>query len=107
MLSLPFPAQREDTVARVDFKSWIVKHIDRWVAFAESHGFEINGMQDIILVTGRHCAKSWINVAFSDSLRNAEVSIGVRTTGVSNVDLERRSVHGDVVVKLGPRGHVR
>jgi hypothetical protein len=107
MLSLPFPAQREDTVARADFKSWIVKHINQWVAFAESHGFEINGMQDIILVTGRHCAKSWVNVTFSDSPQNAEVTIGVRTTGVSNVILERRSVRGDVVVKLGPRGDVR
>jgi len=112
VLSLPIPAQRSDTVARADFKRWIVKHIDQWVAFAESNGFEINGMQDIILVTGRHCAKSWINVVFSDSVQSAEASIGVRTTtitasGALNVDLERRSVRGDVMVKLGPRGDVR
>jgi hypothetical protein len=106
MVSLPFPAQREDTVARGDFGRWIVRHIDLWFAFAETLGLGVNRMQDIILVTGRHCARSWINVAFAEGQRDAEVSFGVRVSGTSSVTIERRVVRG-AVVKLGPNGGVR
>jgi hypothetical protein len=107
MLSLPFPAQRADTVALGDFGRWMVKHIDIWFAFAENLGLGVNRMQDIILVTGCHCAKSWVNVAFSEGQRDAEVSFGAQPSGVSGVNIERRSVRGDVVLKLGPSGEVR
>lgn len=106
MVLLPFPAQREDTIARGDFGRWIVRHIDIWFAFAQSLGLGISRMQDIILVTGRHCARSWVNVAFSESQRDAEVSFGVRVSGTSSVYIERRSVRGDVVLKVGPTGEV-
>lgn len=43
-----------------------VRHINLWFAFAENLGLGINRMQDIILVTGRHCARSWVNIAFSE-----------------------------------------
>jgi hypothetical protein len=107
MLSLPFPARREDTLALGDFGSWIIKHIDLWFAFAENLGLGINRMQDIILVTGYHCARSWANVAFSEGQGDAEVSFGVQPSGVSGVNIKRRLVRGDVVLKLGPSGEVR
>ena len=106
MLSLPFPAQREDTVARGDFGRWIVRHINLWFAFAENLGLGINRMQDIILVTGRHCARSWVNIAFSEGQRDTEVSFAVRASGTSSVNIERRLVRGDVVLKIGPSGEV-
>jgi hypothetical protein len=67
----------------------------------------INHMHDIVLVTGRHCSKSWVNVAFSEGQRIAEVSFEARVSGVSGVELERRRVHGDAISKLGPSGEVR
>lgn len=106
MLSLPIPAQREDTVARGDFGRWITKHIDLWFAFAQNLGLGVDRMQDIILVTGRHCTKSWVNVAFSEGQRDAEVSFGVRVSGRSGVSIERRLVRGDAVLKLGPSSEV-
>ncbi|KAH9961773.1 hypothetical protein BC827DRAFT_1201759 [Russula dissimulans] len=60
-------------------------------------------MEDIILVTGRHLTKSWINVAFSEGRRGAQVSFGVRVTGASSVHLEERNVTGGEL-KLGPHG---
>jgi len=107
MLSLPIPAQREDTVALGDFGKWIIEHIDRWFAFTENLGLGISSMQDIILVTGRHCAKSWVNVAFSEGLGDAVVSFVAQASGVSGVNIEQRSVRGDAVLKLGPSGEVR
>lgn len=106
-MSLPVPAQREDTIAVGVFGKWIVKNIDDWFAFAENLDLGINRMQDLILVTGRHCAKSWVNAAFSEGLRDAEVSFGVGMSGVSGVNIEQRRARGDVVVKLGPNGEVR
>jgi len=105
--SLPFPAQREDTVARGDFGKWMIKHIDLWFAFAVNLGLGVDRMQDIILVTGRHCAKSWVNVAFSEGQRDAEVSFVTQVSGVSGANIERRLVRGDAVLKLGPTGEVR
>jgi len=107
VLSLPIPAQREDTIAKGDFGRWIVKNIDQWFAFAENLGLGINRMQDIILVTGRHCAKSWINVAFSEGPRDAEVSFGLQVLGDSHVNIEQRRLRGNAVLKLGPKGPVR
>jgi hypothetical protein len=106
MLSLPFSAQREDTLALDDFGSWILKHIDLWFAFAKNLGLGIN-MQDIILVAGYHRAKSWVNVAFSDGQGDAEVSFRAIPSGDSGVNIERRLVRGDVVLRLGPSGEVR
>lgn len=62
-------------------------------------------MEDIILVTGRHLAKSWINVAFSESRGDAQVSFGVRVSGDSSVHLEERNGNGGEL-KVGPRGEV-
>jgi len=106
VLSLPVAAQCKDTIAKGTFKKWIIKYIDRWFAFAENLGLGIDRMQDIILVTGRHCAKSWVNIAFSGGLREAEVSFGVGMPGVSNIHIEQRLVRGSVL-RTGPSGEVR
>jgi hypothetical protein len=104
-MSLPVPARREDTIAVGEFGKWMIKYIDHWFAFAENLGFGINRMQDMVLVTGCHRAKSWVNVAFSEGSRDTEVSLGV--SGASNVRVEQRRAHGDVVLKIGPNGEVR
>ena len=67
-------------------------------------------MYDIILVTGRHCSKSWVNIVFSGGPREAEVSevsFEVQKPGVSGVIIEQRQVRGRVVFKTGPSGEVR
>jgi hypothetical protein len=109
-LSLPVPARYEDTIATGQFGRWMIKYIDHWFAFAKNIGLGINHMQDIILVTGCHRAKSWVNVAFSPVPRNTEVSFGVQLSGESNVKIEPRRVPylpGDAVLNLGPNGEVR
>ena len=54
----------EDTPAKGDFGQWIVKHIDRWFAFARGLELGIEKMEEIILVTGCDRTRSWTNVAF-------------------------------------------
>ena len=66
-------------------------------------------MDDIILVTGRYrcyLARSWVNVAFSGSTGDAQVTFKVAVTGDCHVDLEERDV-SRAESKLGPRGEVR
>jgi len=103
LISLPVPAQCEDTIAHGDFSKWITRNIDDCMRLAEDLGWGVNRMEDIILVTGRHLAKSWVNVAFSESRRGAQVSFGVRVSGVSGVHLEERNGTGGEL-KLGPSG---
>jgi hypothetical protein len=62
LLYLPFPAEQEDTVALGDFGKWILENIHDCMRLAEDRGVGINRMEDIILVTGRHLAKSWVRV---------------------------------------------
>jgi hypothetical protein len=104
-LSLPVPAQSEDTASLGDFGNWMVKHIDSWFAFARGLGLGLNRMEDIILVTGRHRAKSWINVAFTQRRPDAGVSFDIEVTSDSQVHLEQQYVHGGAL-KLGPTGKV-
>lgn len=80
MLSLPVPAQRQDTLAREAFGKWMVAHIDRWFAFVQHLGLGIEQMEELVLVTGCDHARSWTNVAFSTNQLDAEVSFGVEVT---------------------------
>jgi hypothetical protein len=105
LLSLPVPAQGEDTVAFGDFGKWMIKHIDTWFAFARGLGLGINRMEDIILVTGRHLTKSWVNVAFTQRRRDSGVSFDVQVSNHGHVALEQQYVHGGDL-KLGPTGRV-
>ena len=107
---LPFPADREETSAHGDFRKWILKYIDDCFKIADAFGCGVNHMGDIVLVTGRHLARSWINVAFSGSgsgsSTGAQVSFKVQVTGDLHVDLEELDVSG-AELKLGPSGEVR
>jgi hypothetical protein len=104
------PAQREDTVARGDFAKCICKRIDVWFAFARDLGLGVSRMEDIILVTGRDLARSWINVAFSESQGGEHLSFGVQVTGISGVDVKWQFSSEDirgVALNCGPSGRVR
>jgi hypothetical protein len=61
-------------------------------------------MEDIILVTGCHRAKSWINVAFTQGHQNAGVSFN-QASSDSRVYLEQKYMRGGEL-KLGPVGEV-
>jgi hypothetical protein len=64
-------------------------------------------MEDIILVTGRHLARSWTNVVFPESQRVEQVSFGVRVAGVYDVEWQfsREDLRG-VAINCGPSGQV-
>lgn len=49
VLCLPIQAKREDTIARKKFGKWIIKHIDRWFAWARQLELGVDRMEDIIL----------------------------------------------------------
>jgi hypothetical protein len=72
---------------------------------AEDRGLGVNRMEDIILVTGRHLARSWARAVFSESRGGARVSFCVQVSGDSLVRLEERNVSG-AQLKLGPNGEV-
>ncbi|KAH8991261.1 hypothetical protein EDB92DRAFT_687617 [Lactarius akahatsu] len=110
VLSLPVAAQREDTIARGDFSTWIIRHIDIWFAFARRRGLGIERMEDIILVTGRHRTRSWTNIAFYEGQADAQVSLGVQVTDDVNVNVtsvnwqvERKQIQG-AMLNQGPSG---
>jgi hypothetical protein len=78
VLCLPIQAKGENTVAGADFGKWIIRHIDRWFAWAQQLGLEINRMEDITLVTGTHRTRSWTNVAFPGGQGDAQASFGAK-----------------------------
>jgi len=102
-------ARREDTFAIGDFRSWIVKNIDSWFAFAQTLGLGIERMEEIILVTGRDLAKSWANIAFLGNQDDSRVSFGVRveSPGPSiTFQFSPENAQG-AVLHHGPEGEVR
>ena len=108
-MSLPVAARREDTIAQGDFKWWIVKHIDSWLAYARKLGLGIDQMEEIILVTGCHRTRSWANVAFLGNQDDAQVTFGVEVEDADssvNFQISPGNARGAVLC-LGPEGTVR
>jgi hypothetical protein len=104
-LHLPLLADREETIARDDFGKWLLKHVDDCLKVAHNLGCDINRMEDIVLVTGRHLARSWVSVAFPSGLY-AEVSFQTRVSGSSGVYFVKLDESGGEL-KFGPTGEVR
>ena len=65
-------------------------------------------MEDILLVTGCHLARSWANLAFLECNGDEQVSFGVHKIGDSNVEWQfpPEEIQG-VSSNLGPSGQVR
>ena len=109
MLSIPVQAQRQDTLALEAFGKWMVKHIDRWFAFARHLELGIKQMEEIILVTGCDRTRSWTNVAFLGSQADSQASFGVHVHGVegSGIDWQfsPEQIRG-AVLNQGPCGKV-
>ena len=78
VLCLPIQAKGENTVAKTKFGKWIIKHIDRWFAWARQLELGVDRMEDIILVTGTHRTRSWANVAFPGGQEGAQASFGAK-----------------------------
>jgi hypothetical protein len=83
----------------------MLSNIDNLMRVADDLGFGVTDVEDIILVTGCHLARSWVNVTFSKNRKGAQVSFGVRRSGVSGVDFKEGDIDGGDV-KFGPRGEV-
>jgi hypothetical protein len=67
-------------------------------------------MDEIILVTGRDCTRSWMNVAFLGGKVNAKGSYRVRTIEGTNNSMPIQFSSGHVaggVLSHGPQGTVR
>ena len=110
MLSLPVVTQRQDTRARGDFGRWMLKHIDRWFAFARGLELGIDQMEEIILVTGCDYTRSWANVTFLGGQTYGQASFGVKVVRGSDAIINWQFSSGNTqgaVCKLGPEGKVR
>ena len=105
LLYIPLLSERHDTVARGNFGEWMLENIDACFKVAEDLGYGVDRMEDIILVTGCHLAKSWVSAVFSDSREASEVSFGVRVSGNSGVHFDERNANGRGL-KFGPSGEV-
>jgi hypothetical protein len=88
----------------------MLKHIDRWFAFARGLGFGIDQMEEIILVTGCDCTRSWANVAFLEGhTAQGQASLGVKVVQGRDVSINWRfspeNAEG-AMVNWGPEGKV-
>jgi hypothetical protein len=109
VLSLPVEAQRQDTRARGEFGKWMLKHIDRWFFFARGLELGINQMEELILVTGCDCTRSWANVTFLEGRTNGQASFGVKVDQGSDVGINWQFSLGKAqgaVCNWGPGGKV-
>ena len=109
VLSLPVTSRREDTLVLGHFQKWIIKHIDSWFAFTQKRRLGIK-MEDIILVTGCHHARSWTNICFNEVQSDTQASSGLQITenfgDPANWPVTDQNSQG-TVVRHGPSGEVR
>ena len=110
VLCLPIQAKREDTVANAKFGKWAIKHIDRWFAWARQLELGVDRMEDIILVTGTHRARSCTNAAFPGGQKDAQASFGATVEHRGDIvainwQFSHERNRG-VVLNCGPSGEV-
>lgn len=88
----------------------MVKHADRWFAFARKLDLGIEKIEEIILVTGCDRTVSWTNITFFGDQDDAQASFGVKKfhggDPSNNIELSREPVEG-AVLNHGPEGTVR
>lgn len=87
----------------------MLKHIDRWFAFARGLGLGIDQMEEIVLVTGCDCTRSWANVTFLEGQTLAQASFGVKVVENRDVGINWQFSHGNTqgaVCNWGPEGKV-
>jgi len=75
LLALPFAGLEEDVIRTKVFEDYIRDHVDSWFAFARRYNFDVERMEDLILVTGCTLVTSWGVAAFVDNTSDAEVSL--------------------------------
>jgi len=83
----------------------MLKHIEEWFKFARNRGVGIVRREDIVLVTGRHLAKSWANIVFQEG--DKDVTFEVRMTSDSRIEwiFTLRGARG-VAHAIGPSGNL-
>jgi hypothetical protein len=85
-LYLPDDANRKDAINYRDYKQYMLKNIDTWYALDDVQRLDLQ-MEDLILVTGRDLAKSWLVAAFAADEDSGSVQIGIEgpagTAGLS------------------------
>jgi hypothetical protein len=88
----------------------MIKHIDRWFAWARQLELGVDRMEDVILVTGMHRTRSWTNVAFPGGEEGAQASFGARAGqdgGGVAISWQFSHEHNrGVVLNRGPEGVV-
>jgi hypothetical protein len=105
--------RRKDIIAKSaleEFGKRIVNHIDRWFKWARNLKLEEgpSRMDDIILVTGTHRTRSYVNAAFPGGQEDAEVSFTVRVDLPGNIiKFPHKRNRGAAMVNYGPKGEVR
>ena len=85
----------------------MISHIDHWFAWARQLGMGISRMEDIVLVTGAHLTRSWINVAFLEDQTVARVSFKFQEGADSSINwIVSPSLVIGAVLNRGPIGKV-
>ena len=85
----------------------MISHIDRWFAWARRLGMGISRMEDIVLVTGAHLTRSWINAAFLEDQTVARVSFEFQVGADSSINwIVSPSLVIGAVLNRGPIGKV-
>ncbi|KAH9070966.1 hypothetical protein EDB83DRAFT_2365601 [Lactarius deliciosus] len=104
VLYLPVQARSENTVALVHFGKWMIEHIGSWFSWARRLALGVNKMEDIILVTGCHRTRTWVNIVFPGGSGDASVFLDVNFDADRvRFDLHRERSRG-ALINMGPSG---
>lgn len=77
---IPNEAIRTDAHSLLDYKTYILKNCESWLAFANGPGSGLElEMEDLILVTGYDLASSWAVAAFMHNEADAAIELQVNT----------------------------
>jgi hypothetical protein len=97
LLSLPNGGHHEDVIRAQAFENYIRGQVDKWFNWAQNNGLGVEGMEDLILVSGCTLVTSWAAAAFVDDTMDAEISLESRTLNNGGTSFVWSNIRGRVL----------
>jgi len=96
LLFIPHDGHCEDVIRPEVFQDYVRDNVDNWFAWAQKNNFDVERMEDLILVSGCTLVSSWAVAAFVDHAVDPEISLVVQKLDNGGASFAWGEVRGTV-----------
>ena len=96
-MSLPNGGYHEDVIRTQAFEDYIQHYVDNWFTWAQKNRLGVEGVEDLILVSGCTLVTSWAAAASVDDTMDAEITLANTTLNNGGASFVWSNIQGLVL----------